>query len=399
MLKLRNMTIGKKVGLGFGVITLILMGVVLFTIQQVKTMETITKRVINLRTPTAHASLMMLNGVNHSLASLRGWIILGDPKLKSERAQAWAEQINPSLNQMHRLATTWTDLENKTRLKSIEKEIDDFKVFQQKVEDIAQTPENSPAQKILFDKAEPLEKIIVATVSEMIELEMKDKTNSNRRRLVEVLGHIETTTSLALERANEFLLSGRLEFKEESQINWQKNVEQLKVLKTYEEKLSKKQLADFKKLQSGLDQLGLLLQDIIRIRSGEEWNLANHWVRTQAAPVAFRIKELLKEMTAVQDQLLKNDVEEISSRTHFLIVLLVALFFSAALASGVLGANITRSISEPIRDVSELANELVHGNFRKKRLPIHSQDELGVLSKSFNDLLDRLQEDKTLPKD
>ena len=103
MFKFRDMTIGKKVGLGFGVMTLILMGVVLLTIQQVRTMEVITKRVVELRTPTAHASLMMLNGINHSLASLRGWIILGDPKFQTERSIAWEEQINPSLQLMHLL--------------------------------------------------------------------------------------------------------------------------------------------------------------------------------------------------------------------------------------------------------------------------------------------------------
>jgi len=40
MFNFKNMTIGKKIGLGYGVITFILMGVVLATIQQVKTMET-----------------------------------------------------------------------------------------------------------------------------------------------------------------------------------------------------------------------------------------------------------------------------------------------------------------------------------------------------------------------
>jgi methyl-accepting chemotaxis protein len=79
------MTIGKKWGWVVGVMTLILIGVALLTIQQVKTMGIITKRVVGLRTPTAHASLMMLNGINHSLASLRGWIILGDPKFQTER--------------------------------------------------------------------------------------------------------------------------------------------------------------------------------------------------------------------------------------------------------------------------------------------------------------------------
>ena len=399
MFNFKNMTIGKKIGLGYGVITFILMGVVLATIQQVKTMETITKRVIELRTPTAHASLMMLNGINHSLASLRGWIILGDPKFQTERALAWAEQINPSLKQMHRLAADWTDMENIIRLKSVEKEIDAFKATQQKIEDIARTRENSPAQKILFDKAEPLEKDIVTIVSKMIKLEMKNKITSKNKQLIGILANIETTTSLSLERADEFLLSGKAEFKKESQENWKKNVEHMMTLQENKKTLNSEQSKNFEKLQRGLNQFGPLLEDIIRIRSGEEWNIANYWVKTQATLVAFRIKELLNDMSANQEKLLENDVDEISSRTHFLIVLLVGLFFAAALISGVLAASITRSISEPILDASKLANELVHGKFRKKRLPIQSKNELGTLSQSFNELLDKFQEENKNSKD
>ena len=392
MFKFRDMTIGKKVGLGFGIITLILMGVVLLTIKQVRTMEVITKRVVELRTPTAHASLMMLNGMNHSLASLRGWIILGDPKFQMERSIAWKEQINPSLQQMHRLAPNWTDAENKSRLQSIEEEINNFKKVQQKIEDIAQTPENSPAQKILFEQAEPLEKSIVTNVSEMIRQEMKDNKTPKNKRLIEILANIETTTSLALERADEFLLSGKEEFKKESLENRKKNAGYMLVLKKNKNKLNKEQLKSFETLQDEINKFSPLLKEIIRIRSGEDWNLANHWVKIEAAPVAFRIKKLLNDMTLVQEELLENDVAEISNKTHFLIVLLVALFFTAALISGVLGANITRSISEPILDICKLTDEIAHGNEKKKRLPVLSQNELGTLSESFNQLLDRLQE-------
>jgi len=392
MFNFRDITIGKKIGLGFGVIILILLGVVLLAIQQVRTMEVVTKRVVDLRTPTAHASLMMLNGINHSLASLRGWILLGDPKFMTERSIAWENQINPSLKLMHGLAPNWTDSENKSRLKSIEEEINNFKTAQQKIEDIARTPENSPAQKILFDQAEPLEKSIVATVSKMIKLGVNGNTTPKNKRQVEILANIETTTSLALERADEFLLSGKEEFKKESLENWKKNAEHMKALS--KNNLSEKQLKYFASLQSKLNQFGPLLEEIIRIRSGEEWNHAHHLLKTEAAPAAFRIKELLNEMTTVQEQLLENDVEEIFNKTHFLIVLLVALFVSAALISGVFSVNISHSISEPLVEICKLADELAHGNYNEKRLPVTSGNELGTLSQSFNQLLDRLQKEK-----
>ncbi|MDH5762266.1 MAG: HAMP domain-containing protein [Nitrospinota bacterium] len=398
MFNFRDISIGRKVGLGFGVITLILMGVVLLTIQQVRTMEVVTKRVVDLRTPTAHASLMMLNGINHSLASLRGWILLGEEKFKAERSIAWEQQVDPSLKLMHELAPNWTYPENKTRLKSIEEEINHFKAVQQKIEDIAQTPENFPARKILFNQAEPLEKSIVTAVSKMIKLSVNGKINPNNKRQVEILANIETTTSLALERADEFLLSGKEEFKTESLENWKRNAEYLKTLKEIENNLSKEQLNHFKTIENGLNQFGPLLEEIIRIRSGEEWNQANHLLKIEAAPAAFRIKEILNEMTAVQEQLLESDVEEISSKTHFLIVLLVALFFSAALISGVLAANISRSVSEPLLEICKLADELAHGNYNEKRLPVTSGNELGTLSHSFNQLLDRLQKEKSESK-
>ena len=399
MFNFRDITIGKKVGLGFAVLTLILMGVVLLTIQQVRTMEVTTKRVVELRTPTAHASLMMLNGMNHSLASLRGWILLGDPKFKTERSIAWKEQINPSLKLMHELAPRWTDPENKTRLKSIEEEINNFKMAQKKIEDIARSPENSPAQKILFNKAEPLEKFIVDTLSNMIKLGMKDNKTKKNKRLVEILANIETTTSLALERADEFLLSGKQEFKKESLENWRKNSEYRELLSRNINNFNKEQLKNIEFVQNKLDKFGPLLEEIIRIRSGEKWNLANYWLKTEAAPVAFRIKELLNDMTSVQEQLLENDVAEISRKTHFLIVLLVALFVTAALISGVLSANIARSISEPILEVCKMADELAHGNYEGKRLPASSRNELGSLSQSFNQLLDQLQKEKLENKD
>ncbi len=76
----KNMTIGVKMSLGFGLITLVLTASVLTTIWQVEKTNAITSKVIDLRAPTAQASLSTLNGINHSLAALRGWIILGKDK-------------------------------------------------------------------------------------------------------------------------------------------------------------------------------------------------------------------------------------------------------------------------------------------------------------------------------
>ena len=130
------------------------------------------------------------------------------------------------------------------------------------------------------------------------------------------------------------------------------------------------------------------MENIIRISSVEELDVVNDCVKIQAPPAALRIKGLLNEMTEIQEQSLDNDVDKLSIRSHFLIVLLVALLFAAAL------------ISETILSVSILCNELGHGNSRSERLPIQSKNGLGALSYSFYELLDRLKEkNKPIKKD
>ncbi|MBN4048976.1 hypothetical protein JYU00_02335 [bacterium AH-315-N22] len=93
----KDLKLGVKIGGGYVVMGLILVAIVLATINQVSQVTEVNHRIMNLRAPTARASLMMLNGLNHSLAALRGWMILGDDKFKTERARAWNEELEPSL--------------------------------------------------------------------------------------------------------------------------------------------------------------------------------------------------------------------------------------------------------------------------------------------------------------
>lgn len=76
---------------------LILITIVWVTSWQIKRMTVINHRIMELRSPTARSSLMMLNGINQSLAALRGWMILGKDQFTFERDQAWKAEIEPAL--------------------------------------------------------------------------------------------------------------------------------------------------------------------------------------------------------------------------------------------------------------------------------------------------------------
>ena len=56
---------------------------------------------------------MLLNGINHSLAALRGWMLIGyeegGDKFKSQRKTAWEDEITSSIEEMNILSINWTN--------------------------------------------------------------------------------------------------------------------------------------------------------------------------------------------------------------------------------------------------------------------------------------------------
>jgi methyl-accepting chemotaxis protein len=385
------MNIRSKVALSFTLVTAILIMVILVIIQQVRVIESTTKQVINLRTPTAQASLSMLNGMNHSLASLRGWIILGEDEFKVERGMAWSQQIEPSYKRLKELSSEWTDPDNVVLLDAVAKDLDQFKSYQKKIEDIAHTDENTPARKILFEQVEPLDEMIITGITKMIKMELKVKRTPERGKLVSLMVDFEAITGLALEKMEEYLLSGDDVFKVQFQNYWSRNNQLYMELQSKKGLLTPSQKKTFDRLSSAQDKLHPLFQKMVTIRSSEEWNHSSHLLKTKAAPLAASINQRLNEMITSQNLLLKEDLAKVSERTHFLIVILVGWLFAGGLISGVLGATITRGISVPLQNVSRVVRGLSSGDFRQDSLETITKDELGNLVRASNQLVSKLK--------
>ncbi len=174
----KDMKLRIKISCGFGIITFILIAAVITSIWQVESTNVVINQLIGLRAPTAQASLSMQKGVNRSLAALRGWIILGDDQFKTKRAKAWSENLDKSLADMKKYATNWTNTKNIERLNIIANKLNDFKMFQQEIEDIAQTTDNTPALKILLEEAVPQADILTENITRMIDAEARYDTSS-----------------------------------------------------------------------------------------------------------------------------------------------------------------------------------------------------------------------------
>ena len=389
-----SMKIGTRMGIAFGIITALLIGAVGVTIWKIKSMGTVetVERLTTLRVPTANASLMALNGVNHSLAALRGWIILGKDKFKEERAVAWTKEIKSSLDEMNTLSVNWTNPTNVEKLGIIRKNMDLFEKYQQEIEDIANTIENTPASKILFEQAAPQVAIMAENITEMIDLEAKLEATADRKALLGMMADVRGTLGLGVGNIRVYLLSGDKKFKKRFEKLWAKNERRFNDLTNNKDLLTLQQMDAFGKLKGARAIFEPFPKEMFNIRGGDEWNLANAWLRTKAAPTAFAIKEQLDYMVSNQKQLIENDRLAVNNAFGSLFLIEWILLGIGLVVAPLIGFCMTRSITKPIGIVVEAIRKIAGGDYTTK-VDIDSGDELGVLADTFNDMVKDLRTD------
>lgn len=240
-----DLGIGKKIAGGFGFMALLMIITVVIALSRINSNQEINTRVFELRTPTVLASNHMLNGINHSLAALRGYMILGADKFKTGRAKSW-EQIDHSYEEMTKYSKNWTNPANVEKLVAMGEVLKEFKVAQQEIEDISGTIDNTPATKILVVEAAPLANILVSEITKIINMEAKLEATPQRKALLGMMADIRGTTARSLASIRAFLLTGDKKFHDAFNVMWTKNIKRFGDLSKNAHLLSPAQKASLK---------------------------------------------------------------------------------------------------------------------------------------------------------
>lgn len=384
---LKNMKLSKKIGVGFAAITVVLAATVLIARNGAGESATISTRVIELRNPTLQNTLLMQSGMNRSLAALRGWIILGKDKFKDERQFAWKSEIDTAVAEMELLSQKWTDPENLHRLTRIKESLAKFKSYQKEIEDIAQTVENTPASKILFIEAAPKATIMAAKITEIINLEGQLEATQARKDLLGMMADVRGTLGLGLGSIRAYLLSGDEKFKKSFDKLWAKNTRRFGDLSKNAGLLSSAQAKAFAEFSAARAEFISLPPKMFAIRGGDEWNLANRWLGTKAAPTAASIVKDIQGMLDSQGVLAKKDAAAATAQISSLQTLMWILLFVGVALSVIVGTLITRMITRPIIALTEVAQSVALGQVDCS-FDYDSNDEIGQLGDAFTQVAD-----------
>ena len=182
-----------------------------------------------------------------------------------------------------------------------------FHSAQQDVENIAHRPENIPSINLLLTEAAPKAKKVIESITTLINEESSLEATPERKHLLKLLADSRGSFALSLANIRAYLLSGNNDFKSKFESKWAINEARFNDLSPLTNLFNNQQneaWSSYKKLRAEFAPLTTKMFDL---RSGKDWNLANYWLGTKAAPKAKEIMTILENLSRSQSKLVELD--------------------------------------------------------------------------------------------
>lgn len=128
------------------------------------------------------------------------------------------------------------------------------------------------------------------------------------------------------------------------------------------------------------EQTALVREQLLQIMGGE--------TAIQLEKLALRLSNILK-IAENQEQQRQKDVDQAKKVERFIVIM--SMLVSVAIAA-IVAWRTSRAIAEPVITVTQVAEQVARKSNFDLRAPVTTEDEIGLLAKSLNRLIERVSE-------
>lgn len=384
-----RLSIRAKLLAGFAAVLILVALTAAYLFYNIKDISNIETRLTELRKPTVIAGLKLSNGINVTLAGLRGYMILGgDPekadKFKKDRAAGW-KLMDDSLKELDVLSRSWTDAANIKRLKDIKQTAEEFRQAQKEIEDISHSPENISILSQLSNDARPAANAGTLALNKILQ---DTASRGGSAQSLKDLGDSMSSLYRSMESLRAFVQNGTSSYLDSFNAQWQKNQSRYNQLNQLSSIQNNSNWASYQNSRSNFKEIA---DSIISARQQPDWNLANYWLGTKAAPKAISIQKNLSDMRKNQNELMKKDVKALADNIDFsLVALSIGTGLAIILGIGI-AATLSQTIVSKINRILAVNQSIAKGNLDFQDLELDSGDELGELANATNSMAKSLR--------
>lgn len=384
-----RLSIRAKLLAGFSALLTVVAVVTAYLLYNIRDISDIEVRLNNLRNPTVIAGLNLSNGINITLAGLRGYIILGgDPvkakKFRADRAEGWI-LIDNSIDELNKLSKHWTESNNIQRLQDMKLAIEKFRQAQNEIESVAHTEENIPILAQLNDNSR---RYVNQGTQALNQILQESAALNQSPQTLSKLSDSMKSMFLSMENLHTFAIKGNQHELSIFNTQWEENTrlfEELSRLRHFQNHQK------WQHYQESRQRFKDSADTIILSRQSEDWNLANYWLGSKAAPQAVAIQETLRSMRKSQNKLMKADVKMLADDISFSQLALAAGGGLAFILGVAIAISLSQSIVNKVQQILRVNRSIAKGNLDIEDLHLDGNDELVELANATNSMASNLR--------
>ncbi len=361
-----------------------------YTVFAVDRVSTTVDRMANLRTPVALASTELVGNLYSTLATLRGYLLTGNPQGKLDRRAMWKE-IDTSVAVFDDRAAQFTNPENKRKWAEVKLLLAEFRAAQDKAETLAFTSDAYPATKLLTSEAGPRADVIFLEITRMINEEEGLEATADRKRMLKAMADTRGNFAAATAQLRMYLLSGEKSDREKFARPWELFEKGFAAVSAQKGLLTTAQLASFEKITRARGEFAPLYEKIFALRESANWNAPVEILATEAAPRALKILDLLDGPKGAdgirsggiktnQKKMLADEQHEVQSSISFLTMILWGLLAVGLGVSGMIALLTARGIATPIQGMTAAMGKLAGGDTLTVVPGVGRADEIGEMA-------------------
>lgn len=385
-----QLTIGKKLGLGFGAVLLLMAISASVAYFKIADANQSVHKVVDEAFPTITACNEMLNGLNHSAAALRGYIILGnDPKLaesfKNDRQLAWS-RLDDAMKTLVGKYRNATDLDDQKNFGIVQSQLELLRKDQQEVERLAQDKENIPAYELLTTQAIPQAEKVMVAMTAMIAAEDSLELTAERKTLLKNMADFGSSFAYGLAQIRAFVLTADPTYKKAFDDQWKVNDQAYSQLVAHVDLFQGEQAKQWADLKTARTEFAPLPKQMFDMRAGNDWNKANNLMVTKTVQETLDIRNALEALKDAASERAAQDRKNLEAASSAVVwTLIMATIAAIAIGSGV-AIVLSRRLASAIQILLARVQAVATGDLTGAALKITSRDEIGQLATGFNEM-------------
>ncbi len=349
-----------------------------------------TARLAQVDAPMAQASRNVLEGLERSLANLRGWVLIEDTQFSSSRRLAWSQQIEPALARLEVLIRDSTPAEQQS-IAEAKILLSELQEVQWWIEDVAQTPGNEPARDLLENRLQPVMDEIYDSITALIDLEKLAGETGRPNRILAAMADFRGFFTRSQATLGNLLQSGAGAHQRAFRSQVDVARARLADLAGDAAILSPEQRVHLERIELQLPYYLAVSEETITRRNAPDWNIARSLLRDEAVPRARQAGALLTVLAEESSQKVTEDAGRLEKLGNAAIGLSGLCFIGMATAAWFVSRRGASRLMQPIGKLSEATRKMAAGEWTED-IPVVSDDELGDLTVSFNRMRSSLAE-------